>query len=563
MNGSAFFSAVTDRLIASPLAAGVARSISRRTLSRLALITAIPLCVFLIHASLLGSWIMDDAGISFAYARNLAAGHGLVSQPGAPPVEGYSDFLWVLLMAVFFRLGLFHAVWTPKIVAGVLTAGTFLVVTHTLRRSTSWWPGIAASALTLLALQPGLVIWSMSGLENSLYVFLLSLLLAGAAHLLATPAPSHTNMALLGVVAMGAAATRPDGVIYMAVVPMVLAARAWMARGLRPWLDALAVYGVVTAALLGVLTGFRWWYFGDVLPNTYYMKGAEHMTSIGAVVGLSPETVLRITNLAAAIAGHRAAVWFLLAVLAATVYLVGVRRFSPFLALLGLFSGVAAAAYLLLPRDFMGEYRFASPFFLFFYMYLVVLVWSLGDVTKVAPASRRALFAAVMALLVAVSLLHVARRSVSFAERPATPLAKVSDYFGDRYNLLAEGLGLQSASLLGPNQGGTLLHSNLKVFDLGGLCDPTIARTIGRDQRAFYDYVFERIRPTFIHLHGAWVKQANLDGDPRFRRDYVPIHVRHGYKKEAPYVESADFVRRDALRGPIDPRVAAILGDGF
>lgn len=563
MNGPAFVSAVTDRLNASPLAVGVARSISRSTISRLALLAAIPLCVFLIHASLLGSWIMDDAGIAFAYARNLAAGQGLVSQPGAPPVEGYSDFLWVLLMAVFYRLGLFHVVWTPKIVACVLTAGTFLVVTYTLRRSTSWWPGIAASALTLLALQPGLVIWSVSGLENSLYVFLLSLLVVGAANLLTAPAPSRTSLALMGVVAVGAAATRPDGVIYAAVVPMVLAARAWMARGLRPWLEALAVYGVVTATLLGALTGFRWWYFGDVFPNTYYVKGAEHMTSIWAVVGLSPEIVLRITNLAAAIAGHRAATWFLLAVLASTVFLVTVRRFPPFLALLGLFSVVSATAYLLLPRDYMGEYRFASPFFLFFYMYLVVLAWSLCDATKLARTSRRQLFVALMALLVATSVFHVARRSVSFAANPTTPLAKVSDYFGARYNLLAEGLGLPSASLLAPNQGGTLLHSNLKLFDLAGLCDRTIARTIGRNQPAFYDYVFERIRPTFIHLHGNWVRRANLDGDPRFRRDYVPIHVRHGDKKQAAYIASADFVRRDALHGPIDPRVAAILGDGF
>ena len=79
--------------------------------------------VFVLHVTLFGRWIADDAGISFAYARNLATGHGLVSQPGAPPVEGYSNFSWVLLMAVFFHIGLFHVVWTPKIVACILTAG--------------------------------------------------------------------------------------------------------------------------------------------------------------------------------------------------------------------------------------------------------------------------------------------------------------------------------------------------------------------------------------------------------------------------------------------------------
>ena len=34
---------------------------------------------------------IDDAGISFSYARNFALGDGLVSQPGFPPVEGFSN----------------------------------------------------------------------------------------------------------------------------------------------------------------------------------------------------------------------------------------------------------------------------------------------------------------------------------------------------------------------------------------------------------------------------------------------------------------------------------------
>ena len=43
---------------------------------------------------------LDDAFISFRYARNLVEGAGLVWNPGEPPVEGYSNFLWVLLLAV-------------------------------------------------------------------------------------------------------------------------------------------------------------------------------------------------------------------------------------------------------------------------------------------------------------------------------------------------------------------------------------------------------------------------------------------------------------------------------
>ena len=43
-------------------------------------------------------WLCDDAYITFVYARNLAEGHGLVYNPGEW-VEGYSEFLWALVLA--------------------------------------------------------------------------------------------------------------------------------------------------------------------------------------------------------------------------------------------------------------------------------------------------------------------------------------------------------------------------------------------------------------------------------------------------------------------------------
>ncbi|MGD2207611.1 MAG: hypothetical protein PVH17_12630, partial [Anaerolineae bacterium] len=49
---------------------------------------------------------VDDAYISFRYSDNLARGHGLVWNIGQDPVEGYTNFLWVLLGASVVKLGL-------------------------------------------------------------------------------------------------------------------------------------------------------------------------------------------------------------------------------------------------------------------------------------------------------------------------------------------------------------------------------------------------------------------------------------------------------------------------
>lgn len=544
----------------APIITETARSVPRRILRRPSLFVGIPVVVFVLHAVLFGTWLMDDAGISFAYARNLATGHGLVSQPGAPPVEGYSNFLWVLLMAAFFRMGLFHVVWTPKIVACALTAGSFLLVIDTLRRVTSWGPGVAVSALTLVALQPAFVIWSISGLENPLYVFLLSLLMARVADLILATDPSRMTLVFTGVVTAGLAATRPDGIIYTAIVPLILAVRACVARRLRPWLGALVVYGVVAAILMGALVGFRWWYFHDIFPNTYYMKAAGRMGgSVESLLLLHSDTVQKIRALSEAVAGENRAKWPVIIVFAGTILALSIKRFPPILAILGLFSVFSGLAYLLLPKDFMGECRFASPFFLFVYTYVVALAWSLCSSLKATLAAKRLAFAIVIGLLVVGTLAQVSRRSVAFAAHPATPLAGIAEYFGHRYNRLAETLNLDSATLLTVNQGGTLLYSNLAVVDLGGLCDRTIARTIGRDQKAFHDYVFERVRPTFIEVHTAWIPIAALDADPRFQRDYVAIKERIVRENGVPRLESGDYVRRDALRGPVEP-LTSILG---
>ena len=48
---------------------------------------------------------LDDSFISFRYARNLLEGHGLVYNPGEP-VEGYTNFLWTLVMTIPFWLDL-------------------------------------------------------------------------------------------------------------------------------------------------------------------------------------------------------------------------------------------------------------------------------------------------------------------------------------------------------------------------------------------------------------------------------------------------------------------------
>src|SRR4051794_37248022 len=58
-----------------------------------------PMLLTLLGASRVRAFTIDDAYISFRYAENLASGHGLVYNLGER-VEGYTNFLWVVLLAL-------------------------------------------------------------------------------------------------------------------------------------------------------------------------------------------------------------------------------------------------------------------------------------------------------------------------------------------------------------------------------------------------------------------------------------------------------------------------------
>src|SRR3990170_4955426 len=87
----------------------------------------LPIGILCVHAAMFGAWIVDDAGISFAYASNLANGYGLVAQPGLVPVEGYSNPLWVLVLVPLIALRVFDAIWVPKILAIAVLGIGFLL----------------------------------------------------------------------------------------------------------------------------------------------------------------------------------------------------------------------------------------------------------------------------------------------------------------------------------------------------------------------------------------------------------------------------------------------------
>lgn len=90
-------------------------------------------CVWLgVNMARVWPFTVDDAYISFRYARNLAQGLGLVYNAGEP-IEGYTNFLWTVLVALGFKLGLDPNALT-KTVGATCALGTMIAVYGLSRR---------------------------------------------------------------------------------------------------------------------------------------------------------------------------------------------------------------------------------------------------------------------------------------------------------------------------------------------------------------------------------------------------------------------------------------------
>ncbi len=221
--------------------------------------------LFLIHYVLLSNWYIEDAAISFTYASHFAAGEGWVTYPGGEPVEGFSNPTWTVLLAIsdFFFLAPFVAAKLYGALFGLLT----LPLAYRWSRRIIGTQGMLPVAVPLLlAVSPQYVIWAASGLENALFVLLLT---AASVWLMeeidAGGFPwSAIAFGLLGI-------TRPEAPMYVAVAGFLGVAFALRARGL-PALRWASAWVVVMASPILLWEAYRLWTFAYPLPNTYYAK---------------------------------------------------------------------------------------------------------------------------------------------------------------------------------------------------------------------------------------------------------------------------------------------------
>ncbi len=223
----------------------------------------------------------DDAFISFRYARNFAEGHGLVFNPGYEWVEGYTNFLWVLVLAALHFVSVPLQVGAPALSIAATVALWALVVRHA-------WSHSRPRGLAWLALMPPLwlatnrsfAVWATSGLETRLFELLVvAAVLRLVTEVRAALGESRTARPLAGILFGAAALTRPDGMLMgagaLGVAALFLARRGKL-QAAAFWSGAGSFAVIVAAHFF-----YRRVYYGAWLPNTYYAKVGASRWDLG------------------------------------------------------------------------------------------------------------------------------------------------------------------------------------------------------------------------------------------------------------------------------------------
>jgi len=439
----------------------------------------------------------DDAYISFRYARNLAEGLGLVYNPGER-IEGYTNFLWTVLLAGGMKLGIdpHH---TAKALGAAAACATLVVVYRLAPRLAPLRivPCIATWLLASSIVSAG---YAVFGLESALFCFLL---LTGTL-LMFREQDAGRGFPLSGLIFGLAGLTRPEAPLFVAALMLPLGRGAFSRRNI--------IRGLLFAAPILAHVAWRRAYYGAWLPTTFTAKTGD----LGAQYDGGLRYVLHYID-------HAGPVVFL-SLFAVTLALV--RRHRDAIAVT--LAALAGTAYVIVVGgDWMLYFRFMAPIEPYAFLLVGMGIREIADRRDRAAVLALALF----------GLFVINQRTVHFREAH-------HKFVGPERRFWRNAAGATADWLVRYDKPGTIAigdigyvgyRTNYPILDLLGLVDPVISRLPGGYTRKLGSGFVERVfgvMPQYIVIIIAGQKCDNpqmpgsklIYRDPRFFSNYELAH---------------------------------------
>jgi arabinofuranosyltransferase len=212
----------------------------------------------------------EDALMLMRYANHFAAGHGITWNIGDHPVEGATDFLYLVALTVFIKISHLGAIFSARILLTLCHLGTVAFLYYSARKIFAVHPAFAAALALYLGTGPGLV-HSSNGFSGPFYGLMASVAWYFA---LTTVTSGSTLRRSIGFAsfALLTGLTRPDGVL---LAIFMTAALLYALRGSAKQIILITVG--IFLVFGGAYFLWRWHYFGHLLPNPFYKKGGGHL----------------------------------------------------------------------------------------------------------------------------------------------------------------------------------------------------------------------------------------------------------------------------------------------
>lgn len=223
------------------------------------------LIVFTVGCYYYYPFLSDDSLISLRYVQRFIEGKGLTWNDGHP-VEGYSNLLWILMISLLAKLGM-NLIFAARVLGIVCSVSTLAVIcsyfkTKNIRKE------YVFVAVFLLATTPCFTVWAIGGLEQPLYILLLTLILTEVSKIINDKNKAHVYFLAfwLGLLAI----TRPDGFLFTILTTLFLG--VVFRKNRKDLIKVFILVGFIPALfLLGQLL-FRYHFYGELVPNTALVK---------------------------------------------------------------------------------------------------------------------------------------------------------------------------------------------------------------------------------------------------------------------------------------------------
>lgn len=479
------------------------------------------------------NFAVDDTFISLRFAENAAAGRGLVFNQGER-VEGYSNFLWTLVLGVLAKLGFtqrhgdLDLLIAAKATAFAFALGTMLL-TAWLAGRLAKGPGTGGSGMMSMAVLGlggsfSFALWTMSGMETAACAFFVTL----AAGLVVTALARYDSSGtiargrfLAAGVAFGIATLiRPEEIFIWALATAGFL--VWAPRRLR---GVIAVTALPTLLLHAAYLLWRYEYYGMFIPNSVVAKWGPG--PIYAILGAK----------------------YMFAGLIASVGVIGlgflvlpalVKRYTA-CAFLATYVGSHVAFIILSGGDWMPGFRFFVPIYPLLWLLAAA---SLSVLLASVTIPIRSDWVAGLILVLVVGSFFASRSLVraqfafptGFKQRVWLPSP-------DRVRTAKELRALiPSGSELALGECGYIPYFNpdTRIVDLFGLMEPKVARMPGLHMHKMTAAYFAERRPDFYLMMvredamATEILPTHADGetllaDADFRRSYEAWHRYPGF----------------------------------